>query len=384
MPKQPEPSWHDGLRGLRAEEFDSLRQLLETVFWPGIVEKYPHCYNLGNAENLRVVVEDGRVISHVGAIQRNFTIFGCTVRVASLGGVATYPEHRAKGHATRLFEDNLRKFRADGVDFALVSGYRKMYHRFGCRYVGKDWRFTLSAQSAAALDEPALDLVAATPEDAALLAEIYRREPVRWLRPVADYRLAMAGYVMNRPAKFFLVREGQAPRGYLILLRSRRDPSEPRGEIGEFAGERKAIVGCLGKLVAREGLGELSLHVSGWDGPTRELLCARGLAPSPANSSGTVMIVNFVQFMERMRPYFEELLGLREARGLVFAQDGGRMVFAYGADQVVAQNAGEAAQVIFGTLEGAEERLLREGGRAGEVLRKIFPLPAPWYGINYV
>lgn len=384
MPKQVEPSWRDGIHGVGAEDFEGLRALVETVFWEGLVEKYPHMYTLENGENLRVVVENGKVVSHCGIIERHASIFGCTVKVASLGGVATYEEHRGKGHATRLFGDCVRKCERDGVDFMLVSGYRKMYHRFGCRYVGKDWNFSLSATDTERFDDAGVEVAEATLEDAPDIADIYRREPVRWLRPPSDYEHGMTGYVMNRPAKWLVVRADGALRGYVILSGSRREPESREASLAEFAGDRRAVVGALGKVVRGEGLERLSLHVMGCDSVTKEMLEARGLEGRPANASGTVMIINFLQFMERMRPYFEERLGTKAAEGLVFLEKGEKMVFALGRDQVVAEDRGQAVCLIFGTLDGAEEPLLQAGGDAGEALREVFPLQALWYGVNYV
>ena len=385
MPKRPEPSWRDGLRSVRAEDFESLERLLHTVFWPGLVPKYPHCYSLENADNLRVVVENGEVVSHVGTIRRNVSIFGCAVRVASLGGVATYEEHRGRGHATRLFEDNVQQCRQDGVDFMLVSGYRKMYHRFGCRYVGKDRNFAIAKEQADAFDDDGIELVEATPADIETMAEIYRHEPVRWLRPPSDYENGMAGYVTNRPAEFFLVREDGAVRGYVIVVMPRRERDAGTIRLAEYAGDRPAVAAALGKILKRhDDANELGMHVMRCDRRMRELLEARGLEGRPANCSGTVMIINFRQFMERMRPYFEERVGTRAAQSLVFVEKGDQMVFAYGGDQVIAEHAGQAVQLIFGTLEGAEEPLLDAGGRAGEILRQTFPLQGLWYGLNYV
>ena len=96
-----------------------------------------------------------------------------------------------------------------------------------------------------------------------------------------------------------------------------------------------------------------------------------------------MLVIHFVQFMERMRPYFEEVLG-EAAKGLVFEEQGDEMIFRYGGDRVVAENRGMAAEIIFGTLEDAEVPLLDSGGLAGEVLRKVFPIPGLWYGVNYV
>jgi hypothetical protein len=152
----------------------------------------------------------------------------------------------------------------------------------------------------------------------------------------------------------------------------------------EFAGDRGCLVGILGRLVREHGLRELGLHVLGVDRLLQDLLRQRGLTGTPANVSGTVGIVNFVQFMERMRPHFAEVIGESEAESLVFRELGDELAFHYGGDRVVAGDRGQAVQLVFGTLDGAEGPLLEAGGRAGEVLREIFPIPALWSGVNYV
>lgn len=384
MPRQVDPSWRDGIHGVGAEDFKGLRALVGTVFWEGLAGKYPHMYSLENGENLRVVVENGRVVSHVGIIERNAALFGCTVKVSSLGGVATYDTERGRGHATRLFEDAVRKCREDGVDYMLVSGYRKMYHRFGCRYVGKDWEFSLGPSDAERFDDERVEVAEATQEDVEAIADLYRREPVRWLRPPSDYVHGMTGYVMNRPATWLLVRKDGALRGYVILSMSRREPESRSASLAEFAGDREALAGALGKIVRAHELEQLGIHVLGNDAVMREQLEGRGLTARPANASGTVMIINFRQLMERVRPHFEERLGTKAAEGFVFLEKGEKMVFALGCDQVVAEDRGQAVQLIFGTLDGAEEPLLKAGDAAGEALRCVFPLPALWYGVNYV
>ena len=93
---------------------------------------------------------------------------------------------------------------------------------------------------------------------------------------------------------------------------------------------------------------------------------------------------SFPRFMERMRPYFAEVVGEAAAEGLVFQERGDEMLFTYGGDRVIAPDRGAAVQLIFGTLDGAEEDLLKSGGQAGEILREIFPIPGLWYGLNYV
>ena len=56
----------EGPRGLRPGELPSLRGLTDVVFRPNMPEQYPHLFNEENFENLRVVLDDGRCVAHVG------------------------------------------------------------------------------------------------------------------------------------------------------------------------------------------------------------------------------------------------------------------------------------------------------------------------------
>ena len=383
MARELGPSANDGMRSLRREEFGSLQALLETVFRPGLVAEYPHIYTPQHAPFLRVVVRDGEVVSHMAAPRRYASLFGCTVRVASLGGVATCEKHRGKGYATALFEDTMRACREDGVDFMHVSGYRNMYHRFGCRYVGRHWKFTVTAAQAGEFEHAAVSLAEATGQDTTAMAAVYRREPVRWLRPPSDFVNTLEGFVMNRPTEVLMLREGDAFRGYVVMARPRQDKGATTGVL-EYAGDRKSIAGALGQLVRQYDLASLDLHVADHDRLLLDLMRERGGEGVPAATSGTVTLIHFEQLMERMRPYFAELVGEDAASGLVFRQLEDHFRVSYGGNSIVAGGPGQAVQLIFGTPEREEESLLQGGGRAAEILREVLPIPTLWYGVNYV
>lgn len=383
MPRQPEPSWEDGMRSVRHGEFDSLRALIETVFFPGLPDIQPHAFHPDNAANLRVVVENGQVVSHIGTIRRYASIFGCTVRVASLGGVATYASHRGKGHATALLQDTVRACREDGVDYMMVSGYRNMYHRYGCRYVGRDRGFGIDAEQAGDFDDAGVSVAPATEADVAVVAGIYRREPVRWLRPPSDTAYGIDGRVSNRPARTMLVKRGQSVQAFAVV-QTAVEKDEGRVRVLDYGGERLALMGALGKFMRAQNLKRLSLQVMGYDAVLRDLLEARGLAGDPVNAPGTTMVIRFAALMEKMRPYFAERVGEQAANGLVFKEVEDEFRVYFGGDCVVADSRGAAAQLIFGTLNGAEDAMLLSGGRAGEVLRECLPIPGLCYGVNYV
>ena len=366
---------------MRRDEMGCLRQLLDNVFFEGLADIQPHAFNDDNMHNLRVVVENGEVVSHIGTIRRNISIMGCTLRVASLGGVATCESHRGRGHATALLRDTMRHCRKDGVDYIMVSGYRNMYHRYGCRYVGRDWMFHIARERAGDFDDTAWTITQASKSDVETIGAIYRRESVRWLRPPSDIAFGIDGWVQNRPAKTYLIHRGDQPVAFGVMQQAReRDAGQVY--LLDYAGERSAIVGALGKFI--EKLNRLSLHVKGFDTVLRGLLEARGLAGEPANLPGTAMIIHFEQLLEKMRPYFVERVGEHAAHGLVFREDGDEYHIYYGGDRVVAESRGAAAQLIFGTLEETENAMLDAGGRAGGVLRACLPIPGVWYGVNHL
>jgi predicted N-acetyltransferase YhbS len=185
----------EGPRPVRPEEFASLSELADTVFRPGMFAKYPQLFNPDNAENLRVCCVDendgGRVVSHVGMIQRPATLFGCATRVGGIGAVGTLAAYRGSGLAGACFDDAARKARRDGVDLLLVSGDRSLYRRRGCLRVGDDVSFTLTAATSSGSDSPlVVSLEPLADADLPQARRIYQQEPVRLLRPPSDWDLA--------------------------------------------------------------------------------------------------------------------------------------------------------------------------------------------------
>ena len=98
----------EGPRGLKATEFDSLCTLINTVFrgdGVGRMEaQYPLLFTPENYDELFVIVDEGVVVSHVGALTRDISVLGCRMSTMSIGAVATYESHRGRGLATQLME----------------------------------------------------------------------------------------------------------------------------------------------------------------------------------------------------------------------------------------------------------------------------------------
>jgi predicted N-acetyltransferase YhbS len=378
----------EGPRAVRKEEFESLRVMANRVFRASTDEdmpsQYPQLFSEDNFENLRVCVDAGRCVSHVGMTERHASLLGCRIQVCCIGAVSTLPEYRGQGLASACFDDAASKAYRDGVDIMIVSGDRNLYRMRGCLRVGQDTACTLTPETlpaVAAAADRAVTVEIMTEADLALAIDCYRHEPVRFLRPPEDYARAwQCRYVMNRASDFLVIREGGDFRGYGILQRPGEDR---RAGLVEFAGDRHAVFAALPELIRRYDLAALGWQVQGHDALFRSLCARAGLSGAARPTSGTVKLINFPQLMERLRPYWEERIGRREAAQLAFWQEEERYSVRSGSDTFVADR-DTTTRLLFGTPDGAEAQALAGAGALRQTLERMLPLPTLWYGINYV
>ncbi len=371
----------EGPRGVRKEEFTTLRELTDAVFRVNMIDEYPQLFNADNLENLRVCVDVGRCVSHVGMTQRHASLCGSLIRVCCIGAVSTFPEYRKQGLASACFDDAVQKAYQDGVDVMIVSGSRNLYRMRGCLHVGNDTAFTLTAEALSGLEQPGITAEPMTEAELPLVMDCYRQEPVRFLRPLDDYRYALQShFVMNRVGDFVVIREQGQFRAYVII----HPPGEnKRTRLAEFAGDRHAVQAALPALFRRYDLAELNWQVQRHDTLFHALCTEAGLIGTPTSTSGTIKLINFPQLMERLRPRWEEFLGFRDAARLSFRQQEDQYAFRF-ADQEFMTDRDTATRLLFGTVEGTEAQAIAGHGRLTEVLQSILPLPTLWYGINYV
>lgn len=375
----------EGPRAVGEHEMESLRALTGTVFRTTMFEEYPQLFNADNLENLRVCLDDaGRCVSHVGMKQQDASLYGCRIRTACIGAVSTDPAYRKQGLASACFDDAAEKAYRDGVDIMIVSGNRNLYRMRGCRVVGSDLGFEWTEATPAPEDGLLIGNVTAAPmnpDELGLIMACYRREPVRFMRSPEEYHYALqSGRVMDRLGRFWTIRERGAFRGYVILHTAKESG---RAGLAEFAGDRRALLSALPEIMRTQGLTSLRWQVMRYDDAFRTLCEQAGLEGKPMATPGTVKLIHFTQLMERLRPYWKEVLGPRDAARLSFAQQGDEYRFRFDTHELVADR-DTTTQLLFGTLKGEERQELAGPDALTQTLQQILPLPCLWYGLNYV
>jgi len=87
--------------------------------------------------------------------------------------------------------------------------------------------------------------------------------------------------------------------------------------------------------------------------------------------------------MEILRPSFADRLPGEQVAALAGENCGDRMAFCLGTERWVL-SPGEATRVIFGTFPDEQAAPPAPSTPLGRALAAVFPLAAPWYGMNYV
>lgn len=356
----------EGPRGLKSGEMDSLFELLDLVFRSGsegsMATDSPQFLNEKNRDRLRVIADGDKIVSHVGYILRDVAIFECTMTAGCIGAVATHPDYRGKGLASRALHDALEHLRAEGADFVIISGGRGLYLRNGAAPVGRCYEMKIGYEHLKEFNVSAMEVrQIENKEDIPPVADLYEGEPVRFVRPLEDWHFFLKSHkCMNGPANLFIM----CAEGVSAYAVASEKPVEGCIKVTEFAGDRRLLLGGLFELARERGEDGAHLSVMDWDDSMLDLLRKQGCEEKAMDMPGTTRIINFPQLIEKLKPRFESLR-------ISASEKNGDLLLAVGEDTFTYDIAA-AAQLIF------------RGKNVPNALKDTLPIPIPWYGINYV
>ena len=366
----------EGPRCLERGELGSLEELVDTVFMNGragvMGRAFPALFNENNAANILVYSDEGRIVSHVGRTERYASLGGCTVRVGCVGAVATYEEYRGRNLASLLLERTCQDAAASGVDFLMISGDRGLYRRAGAASVGLDRRVLLGPAEAQRLRAAQYAIRPYEAADLPFWMEAYERKGAHFIRPRDDWDWALATRIcQTAECDFVSITLEGAVCGYVVCHVSNRDGA---CAVMEFVGDA-AVASVLGLLMERHNTKSVRMHVQGTQLALLDMLTRAGATMEAVHSAGTLLVLNFPQLVERLRPWIASRIGLDVAASMRVREKDGHVKFQAGEDSIEFASRAEAAELMFGNHE-------RNGG-AG-VFARAFPVPSLWYGLNYV
>jgi len=371
----------EGPRGVKKEEFDELVKLVNMVFRPEtqmMKKEYQILFNEENLENLRVIVEEGKPVSHIGTLERDISIFNCRSRVGLVGSVCTHPNFRGRGYATTLLNDCIKRFEQHGCDFMFVSGIRRLYDSADCLSIGQVYRLEVRERDLWRFEKnEGISIDGSAEKYLEEMIRVYNEKVVRFIRPKKDWEIAIRNkFVMNVPCEFLIIKEKEKFKGYFIVHFSERKIAE----VKEYAGDKKALIDAIPHLFERYRLAGFVWPVPYEDKDLAKLVQDKGVSTTIIPIDGTVRILNFPRLMERMRPYFRERIG-KEADKMKFEERDGKYLVLLGEEEFVMEDRRSMTWTILSRPGGYK---IEGEGKLRNYLRKILPIPFIWYGINYI
>jgi GNAT superfamily N-acetyltransferase len=427
----------DGPHPVRREELAASQRLSLQCF-PGFREELAEqdllaSYVPPRRGGVQVLSHRGVPVSQIGIYHSQVNLYGCPLRIASIGGVCTHPDYRGLGLATRLLETCVHKLVAEGARLMLVSGARNLYTRLGC-VAAQDFEaivlkptFPKGATDSQLAYSPAspatfgkvFSLRPATAADASLCARLYQLEAVHFVRRVEEFAEHFSRLEEFPRAEDWIIEMQGQPVAYVFLgvpWELLFFPTFPKGaiepipnadsqpayspayspatfgkvgvrEVVEYAGSRTALVAGLAQAVVQSKLAELRLLIPRQDLDLLQLLRAQGLTGDPTPLIGHSMrVVNLPGLMSDLRPYVKARLTKEQRRGLRFEQEGDRCVIVRAQERLELDTAA-TTRLVMGSVYAdgyvGSPAVTGAPGQLAEITSALFPLPSFLPGLNY-
>ncbi|HGJ66657.1 TPA: GNAT family N-acetyltransferase [bacterium] len=371
----------EGPMGAKPEELDELCELVGKVFNWQMRENFPTLFCNDNTDNLRIIKEDGKIVSHFGFVIRDMIINGCRISVGNVGAVCTDENYRKKGYAWKILDQAIEKYRADGVDMFLVSGSRSLYIQHGCTHVGKVKNYAI--YRGMPIPSAKVKAIKYTVDDLPVWSALYRNEPIRFHRPYNDFLvLTTSGLVYRPDSRLFSISDGNKIVAYVV---GSCDNNKKSFGLHEYAGSRKAIIASIPQWFEELNVDRCVVPVNLYDIEFNQIFHSLGIEPDYGTTGGTIVIINFPQMCERLLPLFEEKIGSHIANVLTFSERDGNYVIGLDGDEAIISDPHDLARIIFGDppILEAPTKIPAEG-KLLDVIKAIFPIPRPEYGLSYI
>ncbi len=332
-------------------------------------KEFPLLLSPKNAENMRIMKEEGKITSVVNFLPRKILIEGTPISTGSIGAVCTHPDHRGKGYSSRILKDVEKRMKEMGINLCLISSTRNLYKQWGAESIKNCRRYRISA------GVPDLQFIVRgyKEEDILSLKKIYNSCGTRYLRLGTDFEILIDSGTFpfgDTSYKRYVLEDQNGLRGYIILKKT-----PERVEVKEAMGDKSEIFKTLAFLGTQLGVNEIDYILSeGEKAPT-------GYHGEGEYLSGSLKIIDFVGFMEELKPYFKQYLTDEEVTGLKVEEVDGKYQLSLGAEKIEINTHKELLKLIFEKKE--KEKNMNKGKLEG-FIELVFPLPFPWTeNLNY-
>jgi len=340
---------------LASETTKLLNRVLREGHPPTLREEYPLVFREENAQNNRVVIEDGRVMSHAAFLPVDFQVDGFDLKLGLIGSVATHPDAQGRGHGSAVLTACEEGIRDLGGSVAILwSEDDRFYSARGYVRAGLEDLFVIPTGLLRRRNDRS-GVRPAKPTDVHALTEIHGTLRARAIRPPHDWK-ALLG--IPRMDTLVFERDGQ-----VVAYACCGKGADFENVVHEWAGPTEEALDLVLEHALRGGRDEIVLLSPPYTGRIRRVLRERGI-PAHRGALGMMKIVDARAFAEQINQFFATA---NTPAGEIEPRPDGtfRVTSAAGVEEM------DSAQLLH-TVFGSEDEEVEEG-------RGIQGLPLPLY-----
>jgi len=353
----------EGPRAVKQAEFNEALALANRVFRTGVDQNmstdYPLVFSSSNLENLRVVLEDLRIISHAAMAERELGEKGCVLPISMICAMATDPTYRKRGAATKIIEDAIATMHARGNVFGLLwtGEARDFYRRLGWEVISSNgWAYLIQPDQASQFDQSLSVRSYQGGKDLKWIMKTYENHPSQVARTHSEYQK-----LFGLPkVRVWVAEEADQLEGYLVLAEAYN-----KSGVVEWGGSSQALSSLLSKVLSSGRNDPLQVFVPIGSNPMTDLLTTKGyqdrIPMEEADGCGLKMvrILSLKALFQKLSPHLQvQLRRCSGQLGVVVAETGERVSLEWDGNHITvgsARIAGEirlslhqAARFIFG------------------------------------
>lgn len=333
------------------------KQLRNEASW-SIAAEYPTAFSSNNLHNMRIISDEGQVLSH--AVLKPLIIKSPHVifKVGAIGSVVTEDQHRSQGLSTQILEDCIRSATEQSCDIAILwTDLFDFYRRMGFELAGTEVSFVIEEE----FDVPPVNLRFSTDSK---------------ISPDAIFRLYNSHTISS-------VRTIEETRKFLSIPQTKVYTAwEPNGQLAAYAIEGKGV--DLGGYIHEWGgstskLMALFSFIRSYKNQPFTIICPRHaqnliqtLSTKPVTINhgflGMIKLVNFDQLAAKIK----RALRAEGVSDIVLEKHPNHFVFGIGSDLLTIENETDMVRLLFGPVDYRDLNLLKED--TIKKLEKILPL----------
>lgn len=369
----------EGPRGIYQTEFDKLfDDLIFTVYGQNAKERFSALFCQDNVENLRIIKINGKIVSHVGTLIRDFIINDCKLKVGFVGAVCTHLKYRLQNFAWILFRDVINWLKKNGADILFVSGVRSLYLLNGCIDIGKYIKYVVPRNLE--ISDNNIVVHPYKSDDLVNWMYLYNLNSVRLQRSFEDFRRLTRLVFRNRNKLFYSIFKSNIISSYLVLTKVNTNVLL----IEEYGGSRLDVLVAVSKIYRKFPNIIIEVVIPDNDFELKNLLNSFGAKIFYTRIQNSILVLNIESLYRKLIPLFEAKIGSKVTQRLTIEKRDCSFYISLCNYEVKINNSEQLTKLIFDSKDFFQGNDNYDRRQIFKVIDKIFPLPRPYQGIDFI